>query len=336
MEYDAHDSRVVVEWIMATNVAQGAKIILGIWMAGVIYAMFLVVPQYVGLGDAGRIIIVHVPVAWVTTACYAVSAWYSIQYLRKRRISDDMGAVAAAEVGTLYCIFATVTGSIFAEVVWGTFWNWDPRETSILVLLLIYAAYFALRSSVDDGERRRRLAAVYNLFAAVTMPFLLFVAPRVADSTLHPNCAFLQGSKCEGIYLDINGAKIGQLGDVVVELKALQAVNDLTVATVEVRMPGLQDVATLQPSLDAEGKAADRPEFPGEQFRMILLEADVEAGTVRVNMQAPGTNLLSNPRTLWVFMAGNIGFAGLAAWLFAIRKRVLVLQTRITPWEASV
>jgi heme exporter protein C len=321
---------------MATNVAQGAKIILGIWIAGVIYAMFLVVPQYVGLGDAGRIIIVHVPVAWVTTACYAVSAWYSIQYLRNRRIGDDMGAVAAAEVGTLYCIFATVTGSIFAEVVWGTFWNWDPRETSILVLLLIYAAYFALRSSVDDGERRRRLAAVYNLFAAVTMPFLLFIAPRVADSTLHPNCAFLQGSKCEGIYLDINGAKIGQLGDVVVELKALQTVNDLSVATVEVRMPGLQDIATLQPSLDAEGKAADRPEFPGEQFRMILLEADVAAGTVRVNMQAPGTGLLSNPRTLWVFMAGNIGFAGLAAWLFAIRRRVLVLQTRITPWEASV
>ena len=321
---------------MATNIAQGAKIILGIWIAGVIYAMFLVVPQYVGLGDAGRIIIVHVPVAWVTTACYAVSAWYSIQYLRNRRIGDDMGAVAAAEVGTLYCIFATVTGSIFAEVVWGTFWNWDPRETSILVLLLIYAAYFALRSSVDDGERRRRLAAVYNLFAAVTMPFLLFIAPRVADSTLHPNCAFLQGSKCEGIYLDINGAKIGQLGDVVVELKALQTVNDLSVATVEVRMPGLQDIATLQPSLDAEGKAADRPEFPGEQFRMILLEADVAAGTVRVKMQAPGTGLLSNPRTLWVFMAGNIGFAGLAAWLFAIRKRVLVLQTRITPWEASV
>lgn len=321
---------------MATRIAQSAKILLGIWMAGVIYAMFLVVPQYVGLGDAGRIIIVHVPVAWVTTACYAVSAWYSIQYLRKRAIGADMAAVAAAEVGTLFCLFATVTGSIFAEVVWGTFWNWDPRETSILVLLLIYAAYFALRSSVDDAERRRRLAAVYNLFAAVTMPFLLFVAPRVADSTLHPNCAFLQGSKCDGISLDINGAKIGQLGDVVIELKSLQKNGDMTVAAVEVRMPGLQDIAVLQPSIDAEGKAADRPEFPGQQFRMILLEADATAGTVRINMQAPGTGLLSNPRTLWVFMMGNIGFAGLAAWLYAIRKRVLLVQARVAPWEASV
>lgn len=321
---------------MTTRIAQSAKLLLGLWMAAVIYAMFLIVPQYVGLGDAGRIIIVHVPVAWITTACYAVSAWYSIQYLRKRHIGDDMAAVAAAEVGTLYCIFATVTGSIFAEVIWGTFWNWDPRETSILVLLLIYAAYFALRSSVDDGERRRRLAAVYNLFAAVTMPFLLFVAPRVADSTLHPNCAFLQGSKCEGVALDVNGAKIGQLGDVVIELKGVTKTGDLTVATVEVRMPGLQDVATLQPSLDATGKAADRPEFPGQQFRMVLMSADAANGTARVNMQAPGTNLLSNPRTLWVFLASNIGFAGLAAWLYAIRKRVLLIHARVAPWEVSV
>ena len=321
---------------MAMRIAQGAKVFLGVWMAGVIYAMFLIVPQYVGLGDAGRIIIVHVPVAWVTTAFYAVSAWYSIQYLRKRQINSDMAAVAAAEVGTLYCIFATVTGSIFAEVVWGTFWNWDPRETSILVLLLIYAAYFALRSSVDDGERRRRLTAVYNLFAAVTMPFLLFVAPRVADSTLHPNCAFLQGSKCDGITLDLNGAKIGQLGDVVIELKSLVKEGDMTVAAVEVRMPGLKDVATLHPSLDAEGKAADRPEFPGQQFRMILLEADAGTGVARINMQAPGTNLLSNPRTLWVFMAGNIGFAALAIWLFSIRRRILFIQARVAPWEASV
>ena len=95
-------------------------------------------------------------------------------------------------------------------------------------------------------------------------------------------------------------------------------------------------MATLQPSIDAAGKAADRPEFPGQQFRMVLLNADAGAGTARVNMQAPGTNLLSNPRTLWVFLASNIAFAGLAAWLYAIRKRVLQLQARVAPWEVSV
>ena len=125
---------------MALRKGDGVKIFLGLWIAAVIYSMFLVVPQYVGLGDAGRIIIVHVPVAWVTTAAFCLSAIYSIIYLWKRNSNSDAAAVAAAEVGMLYCVFATVTGSIFAEVVWGTFWNWDPRETSILVLLLIYAA----------------------------------------------------------------------------------------------------------------------------------------------------------------------------------------------------
>jgi heme exporter protein C len=182
---------------MAERLALIAKYGLGLAMAGVIYAMFLVVPQYVGLGDAGRIIIVHVPTAWVTSVAFALSAVYSIIYLRTRSPLHDASAVSAAEVGMLFCIFATVTGAIFAEVVWGTFWNWDPRETTILVLLLIYAAYFALRSSIDDGARRRRLSAVYNIFACVTMPFLLFVAPRVADSTLH----FCKGASVKGYRL---------------------------------------------------------------------------------------------------------------------------------------
>jgi heme exporter protein C len=321
---------------MALRNGDGIKIFLGLWIAAVIYSMFLVVPQYVGLGDAGRIIIVHVPVAWITSAAFLLSAIYSIIYLWKRNTINDVAAVAAAEVGMLYCLFATITGSIFAEVVWGTFWNWDPRETSILVLLLIYAAYFALRSSVDDNERRRRLAAVYNIFAAVTMPFLLFVAPRIADSTLHPNCAFLQGSKCEGVSLNLTGAKISQLGDVVVELKSLTKTDTLTQATIEVRMPGMKNVATLVPSLDSEGKPADRPEFPGQQFRMVLLEADASAGTVRVNMQAPGTNLLSNPRTLWVFLASNLGFFGLAFWLYHIRRTILQVQQVLNPGEMSI
>ncbi len=197
-----------------TQLGQAAKLLLGLWIAGVIVSMFLVVPQYVGLGDAGRIIILHVPTAWVTSLAFAISAVYSALYLWRRNTDHDAGAVAAAEVGFVFCILATVTGAIFAQIVWGVFWNWDPRETSILVLLLIYAAYFALRSAIDDPNRRRRLSAVYNIFAAVTMPFLLFVAPRVAESTLHPNCAFIQGSKCEGITLTTQpgGVRIGQLG----------------------------------------------------------------------------------------------------------------------------
>ena len=69
--------------------------------------------------------------------------------------------------------------------MWGSWWNWDPRESSYLLLVFLYAAYLFLRAAVDDPERRARIAAAYALFAAVLMPFLVFVAPRVTAS-LHP------------------------------------------------------------------------------------------------------------------------------------------------------
>jgi heme exporter protein C len=315
-----------------TRIAPIAKLLLGLWMAGVVAAMFLIVPQYVGLGDAGRIIIMHVPTAWITTVAFAVSAFYSARYLWRRSAVDDANAAAAAEAGFLFCVLATVTGAIFAQIVWGTFWNWDPRETTILILLLIYAAYFALRSALDDADRRRRLSAVYNLFAAVTMPFLLFVAPRIAESSLHPNCAFIQGSNCAGIVLttEPGGQKIGQLGDVVLELKNIEQRGDVAVALVEVRMPGLADVQTLAPTLElASGEPADRPEFPGQQFLLALERVDLAKGEALLNIEAPGTGLLSNGRTLWVFMAANLGFFGLFLWLYRLRADILVLQERV-------
>jgi len=102
-----------------------------------------------------------------------------LRYLKKRQPGDDMAASVSAELGFLFCIIATVSGSIFAKATWGSYWNWDPRETSIFVLLLIYGAYFALRASVDEPERRGSLSAVYALLAFVTVPILVFVVPRI-------------------------------------------------------------------------------------------------------------------------------------------------------------
>jgi heme exporter protein C len=319
-----------------TQVSQLAKLLLGIWIAGVVISMFLIIPQYAGLGDAGRIIIMHVPTAWVTSLAFAVSAVYSALYLWRRDSANDAFAVAAAEVGFVFCILATATGSIFAQIVWGVFWNWDPRETSILVLLLIYAAYFALRSAIDDADRRRRLAAVYNLFAAVTMPFLLFVAPRVAESTLHPNCAFIQGSKCVGITLQLGGAKIGLLGDNRLELLGLEQRGDLAVARVQVTGPGAVDLGTYEPTLElANGKPADRPTFAGQRFTLALEQADLTTGTVLLNMEAPGTGLLSNQRTLWTFLASIVGFTGLFIWLYRLRASLLSMQEQLALREGS-
>ncbi|MGH9364556.1 MAG: cytochrome c biogenesis protein CcsA, partial [Thermoanaerobaculia bacterium] len=78
-----------------------------------------------------------------------------------------------------------VTGSIFSRIMWGAYWNWDPRQSSYLLLVFLYGAYLFLRAAVDDPERRARIASAYALFAAILMPFLVFVAPRITRS-LHP------------------------------------------------------------------------------------------------------------------------------------------------------
>lgn len=318
---------------MKQQIAQAAKLLLGLMMTGVILAMFLVVPQYAGLGDSGRIIMMHVPTSWVSVMAFTVSAVYSILYLWKRKPSSDAGAVASAELGFIFCLLATITGAIFAQVVWGTFWNWDPRQTTILILLLIYAAYFALRSSLSDISQRRRLSAVYNIFAGVIMPFLMFVAPRMADSSLHPNCAFIQGSKCDGITLQLNGAKIGQLGDNILELKGIEQRDNLAVAQVEVRTPGLREIQTLEPSFELSGYAADRPVFPGQYFVLMMTDVNIDSGTATFNMEAPGTKLLNNQRTLWPFLASNLTFSLLFIWVLIIRSTMLQNEDKLMQRE---
>lgn len=162
------------------------KILLTIWMNLIIGAVFLCVEPAAGFpGEVSRILFFHVPMAWVATLAFLLSMIASCVYLVTRKVNADFLAQSSAEIGFLFCFLATVTGSIFAKVTWGSFWNWDPRETSIAMLLMIYGAYFALRSAVPDHEKRRMFAGVYSILAFFTVPFLVFVVPRITSS-LHP------------------------------------------------------------------------------------------------------------------------------------------------------
>ena len=153
----------------------------------VIWGAFFYAPTASGFkGESARIVFFHVPQAWVAVVAFCFNLVASIRFLMRRDPVDDMRAAAAARLGLVFSILATVTGSLFAKVMWGSFWNWDPREVSIAILLLVYAAYFALREAVADDERRGGLAAAYAVLAFVTMPFLVFVVPRIYWS-LHPD-----------------------------------------------------------------------------------------------------------------------------------------------------
>jgi heme exporter protein C len=146
---------------------------------------FFEFPLIPGLEDKAKIIFFHVPTAWLTVLAYLIAMYYGIRYLRKKEIYDDMKSVSAAALGLLFCILATVTGSVWAKFNWGSFWHWDPRETSIFILLLIYGAYFALRSALEGEEKRARLSAIYSILAFLTTPFFIFIMPRLMIG-LHP------------------------------------------------------------------------------------------------------------------------------------------------------
>jgi len=163
------------------------KLLVFVWMAVVIWAAFMWVPSAQGFkGESSRIVFFHVPTAWVATLAFLVSCIASVMYLRRRNPKDDHRAAVSAGLGLLFAVLATVTGAIFAKIMWGAYWNWDPRQTSITILLLIYAAYFALRGAIQDEEKRASLSAVYSILAFVTVPFLMFVVPRIYFS-LHPD-----------------------------------------------------------------------------------------------------------------------------------------------------
>ena len=166
------------------------QIILFLVMSAVIITGFITEAPQKQIGEASRIFYFHIPQAWLCVVAFAMSAFYSARFLKNRKLIDDDYALDTARLCFIFCLLATITGSIFAKVTWGAFWNWDPRQTSIFILLLIYGAFFALRSAVEDEDRRATLSAVYSIFAFVTVPFLIFVVPRMVTS-LHPTDAVI-------------------------------------------------------------------------------------------------------------------------------------------------
>lgn len=157
-------------------------VILTVMVAG---AVFFIVPPAEGLGNLVRIAFLHIPAAWVSVIAFFMSAWWAAAYLRRGNIRDDARSFSSARLGFVFTLFATVSGAVFSKLTWGAYWNWDPRQTTILVLLLIYGAYLTLRAAMEEYNRRARVSAVYSLFSFLTVPFLVFIVPRLFFS-LHP------------------------------------------------------------------------------------------------------------------------------------------------------
>jgi len=160
-----------------------------LFMPAAILMAFLYAPPAAGLGEASRIVYFHVPLAWGSVLAFAVSGILSIRYLFGSNGSEamlDMKAHHSAGIGLTFTVLAIISGSIWAKMSWGSYWNWDPRETSIVILLLIYISYFALYGVMSDNGNRGRISSVYLILVMVVVPFFIFVVPRVYPS-LHPD-----------------------------------------------------------------------------------------------------------------------------------------------------
>ncbi len=112
----------------------------------------------------------HVPPAWVCYMAFTISLVSSIMFLVKHKRSYDVIAENAAIIGLLFGAIALLIGSIWAKLAWGSFWNWDPRETATLILWLVYMGYVVLKLSIENAEKRATIGAVYNIFAFSTVP----------------------------------------------------------------------------------------------------------------------------------------------------------------------
>ena len=112
----------------------------------------------------------HVPAAWVCYLAFSISLTGSVAFIAKRSPRSDIIAENSAILGLLFGAIALIVGSLWAKVAWNAYWNWDPRETTTLILWLAYAGYLSLKLSIENEEKRALIGAVYNIFAFSTIP----------------------------------------------------------------------------------------------------------------------------------------------------------------------
>jgi heme exporter protein C len=137
-----------------------------------LYLAWFVAPADYQQGETVRIMYVHVPSAWLAMLCYGAMAVAALGTLVWRHPLADVAARSAAPIGAAFTAIALITGSLWGKPMWGTYWIWDARLTSFLVLLLMYLGLIALWQAVEDPGRAGRVAAVLTLVGSINIPII--------------------------------------------------------------------------------------------------------------------------------------------------------------------
>ena len=139
-----------------------------------LYLSLFVAPADYQQGETVRIMFIHVPFAWLSMACFGVMAIAALGTLVWRHPLADVTAKSAAPIGATFTFLALVTGSLWGKPTWGTYWVWDARLTSVLILFIIYLGLIALWQAVEDPGKAARAAAILTLVGTVNLPIIKF------------------------------------------------------------------------------------------------------------------------------------------------------------------
>lgn len=156
-------------------------------MAAALYAAFVYAPAEREMGAVQRVFYFHLPAAFSAFLGFFVVFLGSIQYLRTQDLKWDRLALGAAELGVMFALIVLLTGPLWARPVWGVFWRWEPRLTSMLILFTIYVAYLLVRAYGANPLQIRRFAAVLGILGFVNVPLVYFsVELWASEQQLHP------------------------------------------------------------------------------------------------------------------------------------------------------
>ena len=187
IDYFANPSRFVritsnlVPWLM---VAAGILLITGLYLS------LLKSPDDIVQGSAVRIMYVHVPSAWLSIFSYLLLAICSLFFIVWRHPLADILSRAIAPVGALFSLLTLLTGSIWGKPMWGTWWVWDARLTSMLILFLLFMGYIALSNAFEKSERGSRPAALLAIAGSINLPIVKFSVDWW--STLHQPASIMR------------------------------------------------------------------------------------------------------------------------------------------------
>ena len=148
----------------------GFTTLFGFLLGGML--IFTWSPMEVSMGFVQKIMYIHVPSAWTSFLAITIAFIFSVLYLWKRQERFDVIALSSVEIGVIFCGLALITGSIWGKPTWNTYWTWDARLTTTLILFLIFVGYLLLRRFSDFGEQQARISAVIAIIGFLDIPLI--------------------------------------------------------------------------------------------------------------------------------------------------------------------